>query len=178
MMVKKLFLYRNFEQVVMGRLGNVLTTTCWRKRMFVQTSIYFGELIISLVHARTANAGGAHQRWRSRFEPAQSLANAPSCVTTYASISQSTALRGRHFQHHTCRRSPGSHREWDHVGNPFGNLASPWVPAVDPSRRWVEPHAYVIDGNLPRERVASSHPDHDGGEVRGLTFLVVVPHCG
>ena len=38
-----------------------------------------------------ANAGGAHQRWRSRFEPARSQTNAPSCVTTYASISQRTA---------------------------------------------------------------------------------------
>jgi RNA polymerase sigma-70 factor (ECF subfamily) len=147
----RLVIYRADDQAVMGRLGNVIITR-WRGRMFERTSIEIGGLI-DVVFARM---------------------NMPLVLINDVDFDLRipSANERRSLREHVSTHSRQVAMVVDICNGPVTRLLAAIVngimlitrsetsfaivPAVDPARYWLEPHARLRDGKLQWDLIAGS----------------------
>ena len=146
-------LYRRDEQLVIGRVGNVLISL-WRKRIFEQSAADVGGTI-KMVSERLAmplvmvNVGAtdlalpnAKERSALRYnirDTSQDIVMAVDIWDTSFTRLLSAIMDGILM-----------------ITRSNLHLSFAMVPSVEATRRWVEPHARTIHGPLPWERVAAA----------------------
>lgn len=146
-----LIIYRCDDEMVLGRLGNVVVSR-WRKRLFERTMTDIGH-VIDL----------AHSRMRMRVV----MVNDGDADLRLPNAAERVALR-----HHIREHSHKVARAVDILNSPVTRLLAAivngillvsrsttsftMVPSVEQARRWAHPHAFTKDGPLAWERVAET----------------------